>query len=82
MHKLVLEDNQNPEVFKRRLENIKINSARDLPWFEPKAVHSNKLAVACSGPSLKDSLPQLRRRMEKAELWQPRLWFQHRVFEI
>lgn len=42
------------------ITNIASSSARDLPWFQGAGRHSGVAVLVCGGPSMKDSLPQIR----------------------
>lgn len=43
-------------------QNIRANSKRKLPWLDLQPAHNGQVAIVAGGPSLKDSIGELRRR--------------------
>jgi len=46
------------------LDNIRVNIKRQLPQVKPYEINSQKIAIVAGGPSLSDTLPELRRQVE------------------
>jgi uncharacterized Rossmann fold enzyme len=50
-----------------RLENVRINSARDLDWFTGFKDEGRTCVIACGAPSMKDYVQQLKRHRAKGD---------------
>lgn len=52
------------------MEHVRVNVARDLPWFTPGATSNRPLIIVGGAPSLRESLPHIhQRRSAGAKVW-------------
>jgi uncharacterized Rossmann fold enzyme len=57
--------NENDETL---YENVRINSARDIPWIEETPEHDRHAVLIGGGPSLEETLPEIKWRKERGQI--------------
>lgn len=49
------------------LANVRVNAARSLPWIKEEPAHDRHAVLVGGGPSLADTLPEIRRRVDSGQ---------------